>query len=392
MRFSLQSPFSNERRVSRDGTRACFLAVALLLLGTPLVQAAVSAAEHNALVDLYNSTNGASWTNHTNWMVAADECTWYGVTCDPGHTTVQQIFLPNEDSSIAGNNLSGSLPASLGSLASLQALALDFNQLSGSVPPQLGNLANLTFLALQGNQLSGSIPPQLGNLASLRYLNLSGNQLSGAIPAQLGNLSSLQYLFLQVNQLSGSIPAQLGNLTNLETLDLYSNQLRGSIPSELALLTSLAPTSDIRASDIRFNALYSTDAALTSFLNTKERGVGDWQSFQTIAPANLSTSGPTPNAITVNWSPILYTADSGFYQVKYSTKAGGPYTPFATTTVSKSSSSLTVAGLAPSKRYYFVVSTTTLSGFNNANTVTSGFSTEVSGLTANPTRRRAVGH
>lgn len=301
MRCSLQSRSSNERRSSSEGTRACFLAVALFLLGAPLVQAALPSAQHNALVDLYNSTNGASWFNNTDWMVAADECTWYQVTCDAGHTTVQTIIFGR-----LGNNLSGTLPASLGNLTSLQSLWLSGNQ-----------------------GLSGSIPPELGSLTSLRILALSGNQLSGSIPSALTNL------------------------------------------------TNLTPG----GSEFRYNKLYSTDPALTSFLSAKQDG-GNWQSTQTIAPTDLSTSGATASTITVNWTPIAYTADSGFYQVMYSTTAGGPYTPFATTTSSKSSSSLTVTGLATNTRYYFVVSTTTLPHSYNSNTVTSGFSAEVSGLTA----------
>jgi Leucine-rich repeat (LRR) protein len=537
MRFSLQSRTSSERRSSRQGTRACFLAVALLLLGAPLVQAALSTAEHNALADLYNSTNGASWSNKTNWLVAADECTWYGISCDAGHTTVQVINLPNNNLSgtlpaslgnltslqqlylrnsqltgsiptqlgsltglhaidlfnnqlsgsipaqlgsltslqtlvLSSNQLSGSIPAQLGSLTSLQTLELSSNQLSGSIPAQLGSLTSLHFLVLRSNQLSGSIPaqlgsltslvqldlaanqlsgsipaqlgsltslvqlylfnnqlsgsippelgsltslqyfaltynqlsgsipaqlgslttlkqldlsdnqlsgsipPQLGNLTSLQYLLLDHNQLSGSIPPELGSLTSLQYLYLSFNQLSGSIPAQLGNLTGLNQLNLWGNQLSGSIPPVLTNLTNLTPGN----SDLRWNALYSTDPALTSFLNAKQGG-GDWQSTQTIAPANVSTSGATLSAITVSWTPIAYTADNGFYQVWYSTTAGGPYTPFATTTSSKSSSSLSVTGLSPNTTYYFVVSTTTPPHGININTVTSGFSTEVSGLT-----------
>ncbi len=398
--------------------RACFLAITLLLLGAPLVQAAVSTAEHNALVDLYNSTSGASWTTKTNWMVAADECTWYGVICDAGHTTVHTIDLrvnnlsgtlpaslgnltslfalllfnnqlsgsiPGQLGSLTSltqlqlfnNQLSGSIPAQLGNLTSLQFLILSSNHLSGSIPAQLGNLTSLQYLYLAGNQLSGSIPAQLGSLTSLQILSLSGNQLSGSIPPELGSLTSLQDLFLSGNQLSGSIPAQMGSLTSLQELYLSGNQLSGSIPSALTNLTNLIPGN----TDIRLNALYSTDPALTSFLSAKQLG-GDWQSTQTIAPVNPSTSGATPNAMTVNWTPIAYTAGSGFYQVRYSTTAGGPYTPFATTTSSKSSSSLIVTGLSPNTTYYFVVSTTTQPNGNNSNTVTSGFSTEVSGLTA----------
>ncbi len=109
MWLSLQSQSSSGRYSSRVKTRAGFLAAALFLLRAPLVQAALPTAEHNALVDLYNSTNGASWTNNTNWLVAADECTWFGVTCNVEETQVIRLGLES-------NNLSGTLPASLGIL------------------------------------------------------------------------------------------------------------------------------------------------------------------------------------------------------------------------------------------------------------------------------------
>lgn len=44
-------------------------------------QLSVPATECLALVDLYNSTNGASWTNKTNWlsMSAPNVGTWHGI-------------------------------------------------------------------------------------------------------------------------------------------------------------------------------------------------------------------------------------------------------------------------------------------------------------------------
>lgn len=32
-----------------------------------------------ALVDLYNSTNGPNWNDHTNWLTSAPVSTWYGI-------------------------------------------------------------------------------------------------------------------------------------------------------------------------------------------------------------------------------------------------------------------------------------------------------------------------
>jgi hypothetical protein len=43
-------------------------------------------------------------------------------------------------------------------------------------------------LDLSNNELTGSIPPSIGKLFSLRYLYLNNNHLSGSIPSSLGNL------------------------------------------------------------------------------------------------------------------------------------------------------------------------------------------------------------
>ena len=187
-------------------------------------------AECEALVALYNSTDGANWSNNSGWMETTTPCNWYGVTCSAGHVT--GLYLYN-------NQLSGSIPPELGNLTNLQDLWLQTNQLSGSIPPELGNLTNLRHLYLYDNQLSGNIPPELGNLTNLRCLSLWTNQLSGSIPPELGNLTNLTHLLLYDNQLSGSIPPELGNLTNLQQLSLALNQLSDSIPPELGNLTNL---------------------------------------------------------------------------------------------------------------------------------------------------------
>jgi hypothetical protein len=207
-----------------------------------LISAGIPPQERAALIALYNSTDGDSWYNNSGWKtppLAGDgfalpgtENTWYGITCDPGNTTVQSIYMEYE-------NLNGDLPPELGNLANLQTLTLGFNQLSGTIPPELGNLANLKSLVLYGSYLSGSIPPELGNLANLQYLCLESNWLSGSIPQELGNLANLKGLHFHNNQLSGSIPPELGKLANLQGLELYYNGLSGSIPPELGNLDNL---------------------------------------------------------------------------------------------------------------------------------------------------------
>jgi hypothetical protein len=187
--------------------------------------------ECEALITLYNSTDGANWSNNSGWLGTSTPCSWYGVTCQGGHVT--QLDLHK-------NQLSGSIPPELGNLVYLERLHLRGNQqLSGNIPPELGNLVNLRELNLWGTNKSGNIPPELGNLTNLQYLLLYGGHLSGNIPPELGNLTNLQQLILSSNHLSGDIPPELGKLVNLRELHLHSNRLSGGVPSELGNLTNL---------------------------------------------------------------------------------------------------------------------------------------------------------
>ena len=190
-----------------------------------------SDADTEALVALYNATGGANWTNNTNWLTNAPIGQWHGVTTDANGRVTEL--------NLGGNQLSGEIPSSLGSLANLQLLDLVSNQLTGQIPSSLGSLANLQLLDLVSNQLTGQIPSSLGSLANLQALHLGGNQLTGPIPASLGSLSNLQALDLGGNQLTGPIPASLSSLTSLEVLALGENQLTGPVPSWLGSLTNL---------------------------------------------------------------------------------------------------------------------------------------------------------
>ena len=173
----------------------------------PLLAITSPETDREALVALYNSTDGPNWNFNDNWLIDAPLGQWHGVTTDNNGRVIELRL--NE------NQLSGEIPPELGNLANLTVLSLIWNQLSGEIPPELGNLANLTVLSLIWNQLSGEIPPELGNLANLTVLSLSWNQLSEEIPPELGNLASLTVLSLSWNQLSEEIPTELGNLVTV---------------------------------------------------------------------------------------------------------------------------------------------------------------------------------
>jgi hypothetical protein len=200
--------------------------------------------------------------------------------------------------------------------------------------------------------------------------------LTGLIPSFSAN-TTLQMMVLSGNRLSGPVPSLAAN-TALQILSLSSNQLTGTVDASLGTLTNLYAAGGL---DLRWNALSSTNPTLTAFLNSKQDG-GDWQSTQTIPVTGLGASGITGTQVTVNWTPIVYTGDTGSYQVFTSTASGGPYTPFATVTPNKSATSLTVTGLAPGTPTFFTVQTTTAPHANNQNTVLSGPSAELRAVTA----------
>jgi DNA-binding SARP family transcriptional activator/Leucine-rich repeat (LRR) protein len=213
-----------------------------------------------ALVALYDQTDGPNWENSEGWLSDHSPCEWYGITCRGGK--IVELELDQ-------NNLSGAIPAEIDQLTNLENLNLGNNQIRGSIPPEIGNLTRLRHLTLWGNrELSGPIPPELGNLSDLEDLELAnwdsgGSLLSGEIPPELGKLMNLRSfvisksllrgpfpvelceleylgdLFLNYNQLSGPVPPEIGNMKNLEVLDLGGNDFEGPIPPELGKLSLL---------------------------------------------------------------------------------------------------------------------------------------------------------
>ena len=157
--------------------------------------------DREALVALYNATDGKYWFQNTNWLSDFPLGEWNGVTTDDAGRVARL--------DLGSNLLTGEIPAEMGNLSNLTTLDLGSNGLIGEIPAEIGNLSNLTRLDLFNNRLNGEIPPELGNLSNLTWLLLYNNELSGEIPPELGNLSNLTGLMLFDNDLSGCVPSSL---------------------------------------------------------------------------------------------------------------------------------------------------------------------------------------
>ncbi|CAI5467702.1 unnamed protein product [Closterium sp. Yama58-4] len=117
-----------------------------------------------------------AWSAGENCAVATfdpTEAPWTkprGILCDDNGKVIAL--------SMPGEQLQGSLHASLGSLAQLAYLSLGANQLRGSLPAVLSTLTGLTMLNVSGNYLTGPILDRTSMPASARY-EYSNNYFTG---------------------------------------------------------------------------------------------------------------------------------------------------------------------------------------------------------------------
>ncbi|MBX9806337.1 MAG: Two component regulator three Y domain protein, partial [Flavobacteriaceae bacterium] len=84
-------------------------ALIIILMLPFAMKGAVSVSEKNALIKLYNATNGANWTS--KWNLNSPVSSWYGVTLNDDKVISIQL---------SNNNLVGELPAEISDLIYLK--------------------------------------------------------------------------------------------------------------------------------------------------------------------------------------------------------------------------------------------------------------------------------
>ncbi|MCB0635613.1 MAG: gliding motility-associated C-terminal domain-containing protein, partial [Lewinella sp.] len=196
--------------------------------------------DYDALMALYNATDGANWTfSGTNadpgstsagWGKDCEPCQWYGITCDANDRVIcidlDGINDCDYAGDLTGNSLSGPLPAAFDNLPFLRFLYLGENNLTGNIP-DFTNLPSLEECFLSFNQLDGAIP-DFSNLPNLTLFTCGYNALTGTIP-DFSNLPNLALFSCSHNQITGNIP-DFTSLPNLAYFTCGYNQLTGNIP------------------------------------------------------------------------------------------------------------------------------------------------------------------
>lgn len=220
------------------------LLFALILAANGVFAQEVNQREVIALLELHSRTDGHEWTH--KWDMEKPISTWYGVKVKDGKVVALDL---------AGNNLKGNLPLTVGNLTNLQYLDLSDNALSGRMPRELRKFDDLKYLDLSGNDFKGKLPITLNRMSDLVYLDFGGNNFDGDLPTSLTELSNLNALVLADNNFSGALPDGMENLKKLEKLYISKNKfdnfdsLKGLSQQQLVLIDV-----DVNVNDNEFKA------------------------------------------------------------------------------------------------------------------------------------------
>ncbi|MBW1295123.1 T9SS type A sorting domain-containing protein [Aquimarina litoralis] len=185
--------------------------------------------DRQALIDFYNSTNGTSWTNNTNWLTGPLE-TWEGVKVENCRVTELRL---------SDNNIAGTIPTSFRDLSELKRLSLRNNNISGVL--DISRMTSLLDLIMSGNSLTdiqfGSnnalqrvyiqdnpfTPGKTIDISSMRQLidfRAARLNLSNVITS--GNYDRLLYYIISENQITGTL--DISTMPNLILLYAHNNQ------------------------------------------------------------------------------------------------------------------------------------------------------------------------
>ncbi|KAL7238887.1 hypothetical protein ACSBR2_004897 [Camellia fascicularis] len=187
-----------------------------------------------------------------------------------------------EGLSIRFNNLTGTIPPSLGNSSSLVPLNVTYNDLTGSILTMLRQLPKLEYFAVPINRLSGTIPPTNFNLSSIKTFTLMQNQIGGSLPLNLGIIfPNLEFFSISGNQFTGSIPVSTSNMSSLAYLQAMGNNLTGKVPNlgKLYKLSSFIISTNYlgssEANDLSFisSLINATDLEILALDNNNFRGL-----------------------------------------------------------------------------------------------------------------------
>lgn len=134
-----------------------------------------------SLIVFYNKTDGANWTQSTNWLTGSLD-TWYGVTMT--NNRVDSLKLQ-------GNNIRGVIPPQLGYVDEATYLSLAENILKDTVPSTFEDFNQLITLELHANELNEI--PDISTVSTIENVTLDSNYFDFGDLESLVSISNITY-------------------------------------------------------------------------------------------------------------------------------------------------------------------------------------------------------
>ncbi|PWG05542.1 leucine-rich repeat domain-containing protein [Polaribacter aquimarinus] len=282
----------------------------LFLVPFQMVLSQVPQEEREALISLYNSTDGTNWSYRTFWNTNANVGEWHGVKVENinGQDHVTELKL-------IANNLKGEIP-DLSGLKKLKYLYLHNNKISKFIDGSW-DLPELTHLYINNNQLT-NIPNNIGNIPNLMDLQLENNLIT-SLPLIDKPLEKIQILNLSNNKFE-TISDGIGAFTKIIKLYIRNNPLKEVSPK-------IANCKDLLTLAIHFDGYQNFQSAINSLTNLQKidiQGIKDHEvDIRNLKKLNVISFNRTKlktikigveNTINLNYSsnPTDYTIRSYF--------------------------------------------------------------------------------
>lgn len=204
------------------------------------------ASAREALIELYNATDGPNWKNNENWCSDKPLDEWYGIETR-GYPYVYFLMLHV-------NNLKGTLPKGfLTKLGPCNDVSLSTNQLNGQLPEDIAVNLSAEQLHFSNNNYTGTLPAKVFKLPYLKSFSAGSNKLTGTIPEGAAYLMQYNQLGLSGNDFSGDLPTDIVNHPQFH-LNWYA-----VVPQSGHLNPPVIPGYRLPATDFSGNKLNTTD-------------------------------------------------------------------------------------------------------------------------------------
>ena len=180
----------------------------------------------DAVETIYSDKDPSSWTNTSLWMTTANECLWFGVTCDIlGQVTAIDLRM---------NGMTGSIPNEIVLLReTLSRLDLSHNDVynEGADLEWMGKLTNLRDLFVGSCFfVYDGIPPFLASLYKMEQMDISYTLFYGPIRGgTFSPMTNLRYLEMGGNEYNTTFPSEIANLPALDSVYIDNSFISGDL-------------------------------------------------------------------------------------------------------------------------------------------------------------------